>query len=78
MKNWNRIAVFAGLTLLVIVLTIFLPSLDFFEFLRPARHGGFPWVTFAIIWVIFWCCCGRGCCRRRRYRHDDDAEEAKL
>ena len=77
MKNWTRIAVFVGLTLLVVALTIFLPRLDFFDFLRPLRHG-FPWVTFAIIWVIFWCCCGgRGCCRRRS-RREEDVTEAKL
>ena len=77
MKNWNRIAVFTGLALLIIVLTIFLPRLDFFAFLRPLRHG-FPWVIFALIWAFFWCFCGgRGRCQRR-YHREDSTEETRL
>ena len=78
MKNWNKIAVFGGLALLIIVLTTFLPGLDFFAGLRPLRHG-FPWIIFGLFWIFFWCCCGgrRGCCRRRCHR-EDSAPETSL
>ncbi len=75
MKDWNRIAVLAGLALLFVFLTIFLPRLDFFAFLSPLRHG-FPWLAFGLIWAFFWCCCGgrRGCCRRRCHREEATTE----
>ncbi len=78
MKDWNKIAVLAGLALLFVSLTIFLPSFELFTFLRPLRHG-FPWVAFGLIWLFYWCCCG-GCrsrCRRRCH-HEDSATETRL